>query len=230
MRRLAPVDDQRGTTLIELVIATAAGTVVFLGLTMVVVAAMHQTTRVTKRVHATQEARTLVHEIVTELHSACVSADVAPVQASSTGSSLSFVYKTGSGAALTPVLHRISLSGTTLTLATFNSTTGSTPKWTFSETPVSTRTLLTNVAPISGTIPIFSYYKFESGQIGATSLAVPLSSADAALAVKVNIALKVSPSGSPVVDAKAPGIVQDSALLRFTPPAYNANTINLPCE
>lgn len=230
MRRLAPIDDQRGMTLIELVVATAAGTVVFMGLTMVVLASVHQTTRITKRVHATQEARTLLHRIVTELHSACVSANVAPIQTGSTGSSLSFVYQTGSGAALTPVLRQISLTGTTLSMSTYNSTSGSTPKWTFSSTPASTVTLLTNVSAISGSVPVFRYYKFENGAIPSTPLTVPLSATDAALAVQVNLALKVSPTASPVAEAKGPGIVQDSAVMRFTPPAYSSTALNLPCE
>ena len=125
------IRDQRGVTVIELVVSTMAGMTVFLGLTMVVLGAMHQTNRVTKHVHATQDARTVLHRIVTELHSACVSVDVAPIQENSSGSSMTFVYQTGSAAALTPVLHKVSLSGGKLTLSTYNSTSGSTPKWTF---------------------------------------------------------------------------------------------------
>ena len=230
MHRLTPIHDQRGTTLIELVVATAAGAVIFMGLTMVVIASMHQTTRISKRVHATQEARTVVHRIVTELHSACVASEVAPIQANSSDTSLTYIYQTGSGAALTPVLHKVSLSGTTLSLTTYPSTSGSTPQWTFSTTPSSTQTLMTNVSAVSGTEPLFSYYKYEEGLIASTPLTVPLSTTNAPLAVQVDIALKVSPTGSTVVDAKAPGIVQDSALLRFTPPAANVNVVNLPCE
>ncbi len=59
---------------------------------------------------------------------------------------------------------------------------------------------------------------------------MPLSGSDAALAVQVNLALKASPPGSTVEDAKAPGIVQSTALLRFTPPAYNPAAADPPCE
>src|SRR4051794_10617893 len=103
MSRLAPIRDQRGMTLIELVVAMAAGMVVFLGVTTMVIASLHQETRVTRRVHATQEARTIVHRIVTELHSACVAAEVAPIQKESDGASIGFVYQVGSEATLTPV-------------------------------------------------------------------------------------------------------------------------------
>lgn len=228
--RFDPIRDERGVTVIELVVASLAGMTVFLGLTMVVVGAMHQTNRVTKHVHATQDARTVLHRIVTELHSACVSADVAPIQQNSSGTSMSFVYQTGSAASLTPVLRQVTLSGGTLSLSTYNSTSGSTPKWTFNSTPASTRTLLTGVSTVSGSVPLFRYFKYENGLISTTPLAVPLSAANAAVAVQVNLALKVSPPGSTVVDPKAPGVVQDSALLRFTPPAYNPAAINPPCE
>lgn len=217
-------------TLIELVVATAAGAVVFMGLTMVVIASMHQTTRTTNRVHATQEARQVLQRIVTELHSACVAADVAPIQPNSTGTSISYVYQTGSGAALTPVLHQVTLTGTTLSMSTYQSTSGSTPQWTFSTTPSSTSTLMTNVSAVSGTVPVFSYYAFANGQISSTPLAVPLSATNAAQAVQVNVALKVSPRSAPVADASGAAIVQNSALLRFTPPAANVNAANLPCE
>jgi hypothetical protein len=230
MSRLEMVRDQRGVTIIELVVSTLAGMTVFLGLTMVVLGAMHQTNRVSKHVHATQDARTVLNRIVTELHSACVSADVAPIQEKSSGSSMTFVYQTGSAAALTPVLRQVTLSGGNLTLSTYNSTSGSTPKWTFSSTPASTRTLLTGVSAVSEAVPLFRYYKYENGLISSTPLAVPLSAANAAVAVQVNLALKASPPGSTVADAKAAGIVQDSALLRFTSPAYKSTAINPPCE
>jgi hypothetical protein len=228
--RLDRIRDERGVTVVELIIGTLSGMTVFLGLTMVVLGAMHQTTRVSQHVHATQEARTVLHRIVTELHSACVSAEVAPIQEKSSGTSMTFVYQTGSAAALTPVLRQVTLSGGTLTLSTYNSTSGSTPKWTFSSTPASTQTLLTGVSAVSESVPLFRYYKYENGVISATPLTVPLSAADAAVAVQVNLALEASPPGSTVTDAKAAGVVQDSALLRFTAPAYKPTAINPPCE
>lgn len=222
--------EERGVTIVELVVATLAGTTVFLGLTMVVIGAMHQTTRVTKHIHATQEARTVLQQIVTELHSSCVAADVAPIQEKSSGSSMSFVYQTGSAASLTPVLHQVTLSNGTLSRSTYNQTGGATPKWTFSTTPASTKTLLTGVSAVSESVPLFRYYKYENGQISTTPLSAPLSAANAAVAVQVNLALKVSPPNSTVADTKAPGIVQDSALLRFSPPAYSPTAVDPPCE
>ncbi len=230
MRRLAPIGDERGMTLIELVVAMAAGMIVFAGITTMVAASLNQSTRVTRRVHATQEARMTVHRVVTELHSACVAAEVAPIQEGSSGTSLSFVYQTGSAATLTPVLHKISLTGTTLSLSTYPSTSGSIPEWKFSSTASSTSTLMTNVSAISASEPIFTYYKYVNGLISSTPLTVPLSEANALAAVQIDIALKVTPPGRTTGAAKLPGIVQDSALLRFTPPGGKSTALNLPCE
>jgi Tfp pilus assembly protein PilW len=216
-------------TLIELVVATTAGAVIFLGLTTVVITSMHQTTRITNRVHATQQARTAVHGIVNSLHSACVASQFAPVQTDSTGTLLRFISATGSEVSPTPVLHSISLSGTTITESIYPYASGTAPRWTFSGTPSSTRQLMTRVSPISGS-SIFSYYGYTSGQISATPFSASPLGANAASTVQVTVALKVAPRGSTVTDAKAAAHVQDSALLRFTPPTFNTSSANLPCE
>ncbi|MEX2108387.1 MAG: hypothetical protein WD827_05830 [Solirubrobacterales bacterium] len=222
-------DDERGMTLIELLVATLAGVIIFFGLTMIVIAAMHQTTRITNRVHTTQQARSALHRIITELHSSCVAPKVAPVIQGSTGTTLKFIHQTGSAVSPVPVMREISLSGTTLSESTY-SVTGTTPKWTPTTTKLSTQTLRTRVSAISGSIPVFRYYAYSGGQISSTPLAVPLSSADAAKAVQVNVAFKVSAPGSSITDAKAAAHVEDSVLLRFTPPTFSTSASNLPCE
>jgi Tfp pilus assembly protein PilW len=222
--------EESGMTLVELVVATAAGAVIFLGLTTMIIASMHQTRRTTNHVHATQEARLTVQRIVGELHSACVAADATPIQTNSSGTSIAYVYQTGSAAALTPVLHQVSLNGSTLSLTTYPVTSGSTPRWTFSETATSTQTLMTEVSPVTAGGPIFTYYAYNGGSISTTPLAVPLSSTNAAKAVQVNVALKVGTDTATVADPRGPGIIQNSAYLRYGPPAANVNVVNLPCE
>jgi hypothetical protein len=229
VKRLTPIRDERGMTLIELLVATTAGTVIFLGLTMGVIASMHQTTRITNRVHATQQARTALHRIVTQLHSSCIAPKVTPIVKNSSSTSLVFLHQTGSAVVPTPVAREISLSGTTLT-ETVYSTTGTTPKWTPTKTKLSTRTMLTRVSAISGSVPVFRYYAYSGGQISSTPLPVPLSEANAALAVQVTVAFKVGPPGTTVNDAKGAAHVTDSVLLRFTPPIFSTSATNLPCE
>jgi Tfp pilus assembly protein PilW len=231
MNRPDLIDREEGYTLIELMVALTAGIVVFAGLTMVVMATMHQSTRTQNRVHATQEARLVVQKIVTEMHSACVAADVAPVQPNSGANAVAYVYQTGSGAALTPVLHEVVLSGTNLNMLTYPATSGSTPSWTFSTTASATKTLMTNVAPVSTGAPVFSYYAYGStGAVSTTSLTTPLSATDAAKTVQVNVALKVNTRNAPNPDPNGGAIVQNQAFLRFSPPSASTTVANLPCE
>jgi Tfp pilus assembly protein PilW len=232
MGRFENRDRESGYTLIELTVALAAGLVVFAGLTMVLLATMHQSTRTSNRVHATQEARLVLQRIVTDLHSSCVASEVAPIQPNSGENSIAYVYQTGSEAALTPVLHEVTLSGTTLNMLTYPATSGSTPSWTFSTTPSASKTLMNNVAPPATGAPVFTYYAYGSnGAISSTPLAAaPLGTTNAAKTVQVNIALKVNTRNAPNPDVKGGAIVQNQAFLRFSPPSASSTAANLPCE
>jgi Tfp pilus assembly protein PilW len=224
-------DREAGYTLIELMTAMAVGMIVFAGLTMVVIATMHHTTRTQNRVHATQEARLTLQQIVAEMHSACVAADVTPIQPESGANSIAYVYQTGSGAALTPVLHEVMLTGTTLKMLTYPSTSGSTPSWTFSETASASETVMTNVAPPATGVPIFSYYAYGSGgTLSSTPLTTPLSATNAAKTVQVNVALKVNTGRAISPDPGGGAVIQNQAYLRFSPPSGSSTTLNLPCE
>ncbi len=103
--------DEGGMTLIELVVATAAGMVLFLGLTMMVLASMHQTTRISNRVHTTQDARTATQRIVNELQTACAARYLTPVRTGSTGTKLKFARAYGSAVSPTPVMSEVKLVG-----------------------------------------------------------------------------------------------------------------------
>jgi Tfp pilus assembly protein PilW len=231
MSRFDRVDRESGYTLVELTVAMAAGIVVFAGLTLVVLATMHHSTRTQSRVHATQEARLVMQQVVNDLHSTCVAAEVAPIQPASGANAMAYVYQTGSGAALTPVLHEVVLTGSTLNMRTYPSTSGSIPSWTFSPTPSSTKTLMTNVAPVATGTPIFTYYAYGSGGvISSTPLITPLSATDAAKTVQVNIALKVNTKKAPNPDLNGGAILQNQAFLRFSPPSSSPTVTNFPCE
>jgi type II secretory pathway pseudopilin PulG len=208
-------------TLIELIVATTTGVIIFAGLTAMVLASMHSSTRVTNRVHATQDARRVVHRITNELHSACVAQYVVPVQPESTRTKLSFAHAYGSEVTPVPIKTAITLSGTTLTQADYPVASGSTPSWVFSSTPSSTRTILKNVSAYTGSAPVFTYFKVENGVLAE----IPLSGV-----VQVNIALKVTPASETFTDANADANVQSSAYLRFTSPTYATTKTNSPCE
>jgi Tfp pilus assembly protein PilW len=221
--------DESGMTLVELLVATAAGVVVMFGIVTAFIVTMRETDRVAAHVDANQRSRTVMYKVIDELHSACIAAQIAPVQSGSSGTSLNFIHQAGSAVSPTPVLSKISLSGTTLSQSDYASTGGSAPSWTFSGTPSSTVQLMTGVSPTSGS-SIFSYYAYSNGQVSSTPLATPLGSTDAAKTVQVSVAFKVAPTTTPIVDPNAPTAVEDSALLRFTPATFDTAANDLPCQ
>ncbi len=222
--------DESGTTLVELMVALMAGLVVLAALSMVILVTLHGTARVDARVEATQRGRLALGKLMEELHSSCVTPEIAPVQEKSEGNLLRFIHQTGSGVQPTPVLTEVSLSSGKLSQSNFQQSGGSAPNWTFSKTASSTQTLLTNVKPIAPSSSIFSYYSYSGGTISATPQPTPLSENEAKLTVVVHAALTAAPEHTPVADAGASASVEDSATLRLTPPSYNEGSPARPCQ
>jgi hypothetical protein len=222
--------DERGTTLMELTVGLAAGAVIFLALTSLIIGSIHGTARVSARIDATQRARTVLTRLVEELHSACVAPQVVPVQVGSTGTLLSFIHQTGQGVAPVPIRSNISLVGTTLMQEDFQSSGGSAPKWKFQEKPFVIKQLMTNIAPTAPSSSIFSYYGYSEGKLATISAVPPLNEETAARVVQVNIALTASPLTTPVKDLHAPVSISDSAQFRLTPASYNKELASPPCQ
>jgi Tfp pilus assembly protein PilW len=229
------LDDESGTTMVELLVGMAMGMVVLVGLTMTIIAVMHGTSRVDARVEATDNARLTVTRITEELHSACTSAQIAPVREGSNELQLIFWHAAPGQASApvpVPVKSKIVYSNRTLTQTDFAKTGGTSPNWTFEGEGEnhglgSTRTLLTNVEPdASGAV--FSYAKFVGG--APATATVPLTKTEAEATIEVKIALTASPKSSPVADKGSSATVKDSATLRLTPPSYEAGASALPCQ
>jgi prepilin-type N-terminal cleavage/methylation domain-containing protein len=229
MKRLEPIRDESGMTLVELLVAMSAGAVVMLGVTMAMIVTMRETNRVASHVESNQRARITMTKIMNQLHSACVAPQIAPVQAESTGTLLSFLHQSGSAVAPVPILSKISLTGTTLSQSDYPVSGGAAPNWTFSETASSTVQLMTGVNPISASVPIFRYFAYSNGQVSETPLATPLEK-NAASAVQVDVTFKATPTTTVNGDTNAQAEIQNAALLRLTPPAYNPTSANQPCQ
>ena len=235
---LSDLSDERGTTLAELLVGMLMGCVVLIALTSMIIVTLHGNARVDARVEATDNARVGIARIVEELHSACISPQVAPVQGKGTLSAVGSTANTlifwhasaGQGTAVqpTPVKTTISYGSGSLTQTDYAQTGGTSPKWTFSATGTE-QTLLANVSPPSGSSGIFTYYKYENGSLVRLT-ATELSEAEAATVLMVKVALAASPKSSPVVDAGSTATVSDSATLRLTPPSYNEKAMALPCQ
>lgn len=231
MSRAVALKDQRGTTLVELMVAMAAGSVVLFALTMMIVVTLHTGTRVSARVDATQRARLVLGGIMDQLHSACVAPGIAPVQTGSTGTSLEFIHSTpatGSEVSPKPTLSKISLADGTLSQVDYEAAVEA-PPWSFEkETPSSERQLMTGISPIPPSEWIFTYHAYANAAVSATRLPTPLNAVDAERTVEVSVALSAAPGPTSVAAGSAPTQIQESALLRLTTLAFSKETDG-PC-
>jgi Prokaryotic N-terminal methylation motif len=227
--------DERGMTVVELMVAMTVGLIVMFATLAIVDVSARNSARISHRVDLNQRARPVMQHLTDELHSACVSPGVAPVLEGSTESSLSFIHQVG--AAVTPVPDKrvVTLSGDTITETVYPPAAGSEPgAWTFLSTPTSTRTLLADIAPAEvgdpeATVPLFRYYGYATGQTTLTQLPVPLSAENAAKTVRVDVAFAVDPEANPTGDENAEVSVSDSVLLRFEPAQGGTTEGNRPC-
>jgi hypothetical protein len=229
--------DERGLTIIELLVTATAFLVVLSAILMVTTVALHGQDRIAQRVAVNQHARPVMTRLIDQLHSACVAIlptqsqsqnqSLAPVLAGSTATSITFLSKAGSETSLLPERHTVALSGGALR-DTFSAATGGTPpNWVFGAP--TTRTLMTGVSAPPGGAPVFRYYKYTGSQLTQIPVPPALSTADAPLTVQVDVAFTLSPPGRiSQVDPNSPLTLSDSASFRLESPSTSAS--NLPCK
>lgn len=227
LRRLK--EDQRGTTIMELLIGMSMGTLVMLGLTGMVLLSMQSTAQVSKRVDSTQRARLTLTRLVDQLHSACIAPKISPIQKESTATSLRFVHANGSAVSPVPTLSVISLSGENLTQTDYAWKEGNAPFWTFKTTPTGTTTLMTKVKAIPGRA-VFSYYGYSLGSLSESAFASPLSEVDALHTIQIVVALMTAPQKGTSTNEADPTRIQDGVSFRLSSPSYNPNAPSLPCQ
>jgi Tfp pilus assembly protein PilW len=232
LTHLENLPSERGTTLVELIVAMAAGIVVMATLSLLIIGVLHSSARVNSRVDATQRGRIAVTRIVEQLHSACLAPKAAPILEKSSGTSLQFIHAVGTQAtqvAPIPTKTKIEYSGGTLTQYDYAGT-GTYPGTTYSGTATTT-TLLTKVAPIPPGTSVFSYFGSSNGTITEV---VPgsegLTSTQAATVSEVRVGVSASPGTSPISDGGAAASIKDSAALRLTPPSFNEKAAAPPCQ
>jgi hypothetical protein len=229
------MSDERGMTVIEMMVAATAGLIVAFATLAIVDVSARNSARIAHRVDLNQQVRPVMQHLTDELHSACVSPGAAPVLEGSTESSLGFLHQTG--AAVTPIPDKrvVTLSGDALSEAVYPAAPGSEPgAWTFEDSPSSLRTLLDDVALAKVgdpgvTVPLFRYWAYETGATTLTELSVPLTAEDAAKTVRVDVAFALAPEGNPAQDPNAAVSVADSVLLRFEPAQGGTTEGNRPC-
>jgi Tfp pilus assembly protein PilW len=252
--------EEDGLTLIELIVATAAGLVVAGAAMAILVTSLHFSTNSADRVDANQQGSAAMERIVQALNSSCVNgiingAGVSPIVGNpttssatggqsvsggtstpSSGDSITFVSSLADSASLTPNEVVIALTGGAIVETIYQGTGGAPPSWTFSTTGTST-VLLQHAANPTGSSAIFSYYGYDptTGTLSSTpySIASGLSYTNAATTAEVGISFNAQPGDN----SQAPGAtvdVSDSVVLRLTPVSDNVPstgaTIPTPCS
>ena len=232
--------DQRGFTMVEMLVAMAGALVVSSALFTILDVTLRQTTRTASRVDATQRARVALESIGNQMRSACVEAGVVPIHKDSTATAVSYWSSYGNATEILPEKHTLSFdSGTgkltdqTYTLSTDPVVSGYAPNWKKdSATLVSTETVLTNVAQ-SGTTPVFQYFSFAPPNGTATAVTPPLDEPESERTTEVRMTFVVKPTGGTGQNTNlVPNTVTNSVLLRLTP-LPNPSTSNKdfhPCE
>jgi type II secretory pathway pseudopilin PulG len=226
--------EERGFTLVELLVSISLGMIVIMAVLAVSEVAMRSSAQTATRVAADQRARPVLERLIDQLHSTCIGPEAGPLLAGSTESTLSFLHQTGSTVTPLPDKVVVSLAGDTLSQSVYPSTGGQAPNWTFSATPSSTRVLLTGVGPAQQgdppiDAPLFRYFKYDGGVVDPNTLPTPLSAENSALAVRVDVAFSVAPLADPTRDDKAPVTINDSVLVRFSPASEDPTKVNGPC-
>jgi Tfp pilus assembly protein PilV len=88
---LEHLHEQDGFTLVEVMVAMVTGLVVVSALFAILEVSLHQTSRITDRVQATQLGDTMLTRITDPLNSACISREATPVQEGSGPTKLIFI-------------------------------------------------------------------------------------------------------------------------------------------
>ena len=222
--------DERGYSLVELLVSAAAGMIVLFALFAMFDLSVKSSAQVTQRVDANGRAKPAIQQLMSDLHSACTGPGIAPVLAGSSSTVLQFQGAIGGGVAPTPQKHVVALENGNLTETLYPASGGANPTWTYSGTPISDRILLEGVTPPEpGNGSLFSYYAAQAGIISTTPLPTPLSAANAARAVQVKLGMQVAPSSQPVDDESASVSLTDAAVFRFSPFSEDPTKVNGPC-
>jgi prepilin-type N-terminal cleavage/methylation domain-containing protein len=225
--------DERGYTLVELLVGMMVSLVVLAGIMAMVQVATGNQSRVSEHVIANQRGRPAMTRIADRLHSACVSPGLAPVRQGSTESSLILYSKSGAAVSPTPNRYVFAFSEGKLTETTALGSGTEPSNWAFgsASSPVGLLDGISTakVGEPAAAVPFFRYFAYEGGQVATTPLTTPLSATDAARTVQVDIAFTVAPRAGATSSPSSLVTLTDSATLRIEPASEDSAQVNLPC-
>jgi prepilin-type N-terminal cleavage/methylation domain-containing protein len=236
----ARLRDERGFTLVEVMIALVIGLVVSSATLAIVIISVHLSSNYTDRVDANQQGRLAMEKITQALNSSCVTPNQPPVLSGSSSTSLTFYSALNDTPGPVPSLITVTTAGTPTQAAPLTMTTtvltGTPPNWVpFTPLQVQVFTLASWAAEsvsAGSPTPIFQYYGYGSGgTISPTAFVLTggvLSTAQAAATAEVQISYQVLPSDDWNATGR-PADFTDAVVFRLTPPSSSANAANLPC-
>ena len=242
---------QAGFTLVELMVAMVCGIIVTGALFAILEVSLHQTSRITDRVQATQLGRTAMTKVVDELNSACIARKFAPIQEGSTASKLIFI----TAASEKPVIeyreaakHEILWTGTypgrgNLIDKVYPGAGGTWPNgftWGAPNSVLLAENVYAQREPKEGVkenAPIFRYYKYAPEPLGSSSEAAttlePQISEPSATEVKSTAAVLISFSTAPTSNNLALGRAAEfstQVTFAFSTPSSEAKIEDGPCQ
>jgi Tfp pilus assembly protein PilW len=247
------IADERGFSLIELLVAMIGSIVVVFAAFAIYIVALHQSSRIGDRVQADQSGRTAIARVVEELHSGCMQKEFTPVQAKSTPSELRFddaassEPQIGSSKAKPEAYQdRVSVKSGTLTDERYPVESGTLPKeFIYNETtPSSKLQLATNVAETEekGKVPYFKYYEYakaasagsETSGVNALTEVKPgekgLSAEQAAKVTAVEVNFTVSPRESNAAQSGQKVPFTNEVIFSLGLPGSEATIEDTPCQ
>jgi prepilin-type N-terminal cleavage/methylation domain-containing protein len=189
-RRLA---DQRGFTVMELLVASLLGVVVLLAAAALMDGAQGQNARISGRVEGTQRGRVAMEQVTQRLRSQVCLGTATPVL-NAQDTEMTF-YADFGDEAFTPEIRRLYVQGGVLREQVWNGT-GTPPNVTFPATPTRTRVLASGIAQAKDAagvaIPYFRYYAYDASSPTEPKelLPTPVSIDDRARLVRVQVALR----------------------------------------
>jgi prepilin-type N-terminal cleavage/methylation domain-containing protein len=202
--------NERGMTVIELVVAMAIGTIVIAGALTALTRAFQIQKEAVDRTDATQRGRLALESMTRVLRSqVCMGTPRTAVKAAD-NNSVSVTADLSGGATL-PDKYTLTYSPTAKTMTEYMyDGSGTYPTLIFPSTPTRTRVLLTNVVA-SGSTPIFTYWALQSTGDGANTqlTSVPLSDANMSKVASISINYTTRPAGTATDDKRATAFKDD---------------------
>jgi prepilin-type N-terminal cleavage/methylation domain-containing protein len=222
---MGPVRDERGFTLIEVVISLFIGTIVILAAYTVLDASTSLGKRTQDRVDAAQRGRLAMDIIGSELRSqVCLPGAVPPMAAGATPTDFTFYSNLGDQNS-PPQKRRLYVQNGAIKEQTWTGTysgSGTTLTVNWAATPTS-KVLVSPVAQVPvgvGVAPYFRFWGFDANlpaTINQPLDVTPLSAADAGRVVQVDVSFVARPTGA-TTTSKRDSIFQQSIFFRTADP------------